>query len=281
MNIIKPSHKIIRCTEGGIDAIAEAARTCYLSEPQDSPELREQFIDEVVGRDAQGKQASAWHISEFELWIRDRFITKLRRMGHQTPFEFMDIEIEFICDRGVSHEAVRHRMCSPMQESTRCCDYNTEGKHGLNVIDPIFLDPHDDEEMVDLPSLAGFRVLLEDSMGQKRSTVELNKFDIWFMTMQFSEWAYNTMLDQNATPQEARSVLPNSLKTKLKMKANVREWWHIFKLRAINSGAHPQIREIMIPALKECADKWPVLFDWLDDQLISSDPMDGQAKPKM
>ena len=84
---------------------------------------------------------------------------------------------------------------------------------------------------------------------------------------QYSEWGYNTLLEMGAPPQQARSVLPNSLKTKLKIKANVREWLHIFKLRAVNPGAHPQIREVMIPALKECAEKWPVLFENLMKEL--------------
>lgn len=267
MKIIKPSFKIVRTTEGGLQAIEEAARTCYLSEPVDNHELRAEYL------------RSALPVS-FDTFVRNKFITKLRTMGHQTPFEFMDIEIEFICDRGVSHEQVRHRMTSPMQESTRYCNYNSDGKHGMNVIQPLFFDPNGLKHCVALPELAGFRMTLVDSAGDQRQLEALNRFDIWFMCMQFAEWGYNAMLDQGATPQEARTVLPNSLKTKLKVKANVREWWHIFKLRAVNSGAHPQIREVMIPALVECADRWPVLFKWLRDELKSVNPMSGAVRAK-
>jgi len=277
MNIIQPSHQIVRCTEGGPTAIAEAARTCYLSEPKDSPELRFEFENEVIGWTDRGQRFRAWHMSEFEEWIRDKFITKLREMGHQTPFEFMDIEMVFICDRGVSHEAVRHRMCSPMQESTRYCNYNEDGKHGLSVIEPLFFNPSEPCEEHSLPV---FSRLGTNTVTDSDNLSPVNKFHVWTMAMAHAEWAYNQLLKMGATPQEARSVLPNSLKTKLRIKANVREWWHIFNLRAINTGAHPQIREIMIPALKECAERWPVLFQWQLDKLKSDNPLDGKAKPK-
>jgi thymidylate synthase (FAD) len=176
----------------------------------------------------------------------------------------MDIEIEFICDRGVSHEAVRHRMCSPMQESTRYCNYSEKGKHDLNVIEPIFFDKNEPWSEVDRPYSSGW--------------VKMNKFDVWRWAMLQAEWSYNQLLRMGASPQEARSVLPNSLKTKLKIKANIREWFHIFQLRAINSGAHPQIREIMIPALQECAERWPTLFEWLLEDLDTKLVKPARAK---
>jgi thymidylate synthase (FAD) len=249
MKIIKPSFEIVRTTEDGLRAIEEAARTCYLSEPRDDEALRAEHAEYGFG-------------VSFEEFVRNEFVTKLRTMGHQTPFEFMDIEIVFICDRGVSHEQVRHRMTSPMQESTRYCNYGSDGKHDVTFIEPLFFDRNEERHVVD------------DSFGA------CNKFDVWMDAMCQAEWSYNTLLSMGASPQEARSVLPNSLKTKLRVKANVREWWHIFKLRAVNSGAHPQIREIMIPALAECANRWPVLFEWLWDELRSVDPMDGTVRAK-
>lgn len=239
MNILKASHHICRYTEDGLNAIDEAARTCYLSEPKDSVELRVEWH----------KLIEKGYVGLYDQFVQNKFLDKIRNMGHQTPFEFMDIEIEFICDRGVSHEAMRHRMCSPMQESTRYCNYSANGKHGMNIIHPLFFDEDD---------TSGFNI--EDINGNM--LYQINAFDIWFRCMEFAEWGYNAMMGIGRSPQEARSVLPNSLKTKLKIKANVREWWHIFNLRALNSGAHPQIREIMIPALKECAEKWPILFQW-------------------
>lgn len=232
MNILKPSYKIIRYTPDILDAIDEAARTCYLSEPRDTPELRDEWADECGDL-------------TFEEYVQNKFLTKIRKMGHQTPFEYGDIEIEFICDRGVSHELVRHRLASPMQESTRYCNYGLDGKHGMNVIEPFF---YNKEETVR-------NVKFHDG-----NTKLLNRFDIWLECIRVSEWGYNTLLSMGSSPQEARSVLPNSLKTKLKIKANVREWQNIFSQRAINSGAHPQAIELTLPALKECVKLFPVLF---------------------
>jgi len=110
-------------------AIEEAARTCYLSEPRDSVELRDEYEAFL----------NPFNPTTFDEFVRNKFVRGLIKIGHQTPFEFADIEIEFICNRGVSHEAVRHRLCSPMQESTRYCNYREDGKHnGINVIDPFY-----------------------------------------------------------------------------------------------------------------------------------------------
>ena len=238
MNILKPSYRIVRSTGDMLDAIEEAARVCYLSEPKDTLELREfhTMIDQDI---------------PFDKFVQKRFIEGLIKVGHQTPFEFGDIEIEFICNRGVSHEAVRHRLMSPMQESTRYCNYSKDGKHnGIGVIDPIF---YDKEEAV--------RYVKHHT---DNSLKLMNKFDVWFECIRVAEWGYNTLLDMGSKPQEARDVLPTALKTKLKMKANVREWWHIFSVRAVSKAAHPQIREVMIPALEECQEKWPILFNHLN-----------------
>jgi len=240
MNILKPSYEIVRHTPNMYGAIEDAARTCYLSEPKDTPELRKEWSDAT-------DDVPRPFIS-FEKFVQEKFIRGLIRTGHQTPFEFADIEIDFICNRGVSHEAVRHRMMSPMQESTRYCNYSLDGKHnGINVIEPVF---YDKEEAV--------RYVKHHT---DNSLQLMNKFDVWFECIRIAEWGYNTLLDMGSKPQEARDVLPTALKTKLKMKANIREWWHIFNVRGVSKAAHPQIREVMIPALEECQEKWPILFD--------------------
>lgn len=249
MNLVKPSYKIIRATPDGLNAIEEAARTCYLSEPKDTKELRNQFYG-TTGLYVTNNEA------DFRVWVQKGFLTKIRKMGHQTPFEFMDIEIEFICDRGVSHEAVRHRLCSPMQESTRYCNYSADRKHGMNVIPPSLFKNDNPKQTVAVPLISTDGQIVTSVNYQQK----LNDFDVWVLCMSFAEWGYNTLLSMGHSPQWARSVCPTSLKTTLKIKANVREWWHIFQLRAINPGAHPQIREVMLPALEECAELWPVLF---------------------
>jgi len=114
------------------------------------------------------------------------------------------------------------------------------------VIDPMFFGGENDYPQK-IKDFGGFEIIL-------------NKFDVWFKCMEFAEWGYNSLLLMGAKPEEARGVLPNDLKTKLKIKANIREWWHIFNLRAVNPKAHPQIREVMIPALAECTKIFPTLF---------------------
>ena len=137
-----------------------------------------------------------------------------------------DVSVKFICDRGVSHEIVRHRPASFCQESTRYCNY-TKGKFGgsITVIDPIFFDKDEERRDVDGSDFA------------------INKYDVWQTCMKNLEKAYNLLTELGATPQEARSVLPNSLKTELIMTAPLMEWCHFFNLR-MSSAAHPQMREV-------------------------------------
>ena len=78
--------------------------------------------------------------------------------------------------------------------------------------------------------------------------------------MESAEAHYFSLLDSGATPQEARSVLPNSTKTEITVTANYREWRSFFKLRT-TKAAHPQMREVTIPLLEELKKKLPIIFD--------------------
>ena len=131
--------------------------------------------------------------------------------------------VKFICDRGVSHEIVRHRDSSYAQESTRYCSYNKD-KFGneITVIKPCMFN--NDSEDIN----------------------EKQKYKFWEESIKHSEDAYFYLLDMGATPQEARSVLPNSLKTEIIMTARNYEWVHFFELRC-DKAAHPQMREVAIP----------------------------------
>jgi len=144
--------------------------------------------------------------------------------------EHFSFTVKFICDRGVSHEIVRHRIASYSQESTRYCNYSKDdfGRE-ITVIEPCFL----------VPGTAGY--------------------DMWYMACQMAEQYYFSMLDWGCVPEEARAVLPNSLKTELVMTANLREWRHFLKLRT--SLAHPQMREVANLLLNELKVKIPVVFD--------------------
>jgi len=157
-----------------------------------------------------------------------KFIRKILKSGHESVIEHEKITVRIICDRGVSHEIVRHRLASYSQESTRYCDYKKKGS--ITVIAPLFFE--------------------EDS----------EKWKIWKEAMLTSEKAYNRLRELGASPQEARSVLPNSLKTEIVITYNLREWRHFFRLRT-SKRAHPQMREITIPLLQEFKKRIPVIFD--------------------
>lgn len=161
----------------------------------------------------------------------EKFVAGIIKRGHEAVLEHESIRVKFIVDRGVSHEIVRHRLAAYCQESTRYCNYS-KGQFGeeITVIEPCFWDKDSD--------------LMRD----------------WRSAMRMAENHYLELLHQGASPQEARSVLPNSLKTEVVMTANLREWRHFFKLRTA-SAAHPQMREVAIALLKEFQKLVPVVFD--------------------
>lgn len=167
-----------------------------------------------------------------------RFVKMLIESGHESTLEHGGMTVKFTVDRGVSHEIVRHRLASYTQESTRYCNYSKD-KFGneITVIDPApMLEPDDEFEDI------------------------LIGYNTWYDACYDAEKRYFEMLDKGCSPQEARSVLPNSLKTEVVMTANWREWRNVLKLRTAKD-AHPQIREVMIPLLDELKTHVPVLFD--------------------
>jgi thymidylate synthase (FAD) len=159
------------------------------------------------------------------------FVKMINSQGHYSVIEHQFVTVRVICDRGITHEIVRHRLASYTQESTRYCNY-MKGKFGkeLTIIKPCFWDENDD------------------------------KYKVWKKAMSSAENAYNELIILGASPQEARSVLPNSLKTEIVITMNLREWKHFFKLRT-SDAAHPQMKEITIPLLEEFKRLIPIIFD--------------------
>ncbi len=204
MKVIEPYYVI----EDEIDAarimstIERAGRTCYKSEGKMGDGTAEKFIAAIIKR------------------------------GHESVLEHEKITVRFICDRGVTHEMVRHRIASFSQESTRYCNYSQD-RFGseLTFIKPCFWKEGEDDE----------------------------KIKLWSDTMAFIEEKYNKMIELGVKPEEARSILPNSLKTEIVVTMNIREWRHYFKLRTA-PAAHPQIREVSCKLLEEFKEKLPVLF---------------------
>lgn len=206
MKIIPASVEIMTPLDGNyiLKHIELCGRVCYKSEDKIEEESAEKFIAGIIKR------------------------------GHEAVLEHYSFTVKFICDRGVSHEIVRHRMASYCQESTRYCNYSKD-KFGneITVIMPCYLNVTDKE--------AG-------------------AWCEWWSACRTAEARYFNMLEAGATPQEARAVLPNSLKTELIMSANLREWRHFLKLRT-SRAAHPQIREVATMLLTKLQSTIPVIFD--------------------
>ena len=203
MRIIKPSAEILDEINGEdvLKRIEKIGRVCYKSE------------ERITGDSA------------------STFIANILKRGHESVIEHEKVSVRFICDRGVSHEIVRHRIASFSQESTRYCNYYNE-KFGneLTLIKPFFWK--------------------EDS----------REYKLWLDTMQAIENAYINLIEAGNQPQQARSILPNSLKTEIVVTMNLREWRHFFRLRTAQA-AHPQMREVACPLLKEFQKKIPIVFD--------------------
>lgn len=202
MKVIKP--RVEALTPLGIDLVLQietAGRTCYKSEGKGSYEASEQFV------------------------------RKLILSGHEAMVEHASVTFRIICDRGVTHEIVRHRLASYAQESTRYCNY-AKDKFGneLTFIKPLFWE--------------------EDSAQYK----------LWYNMCEEAEQAYMALINAKATPQEARSVLPNSLKTEIVVTMDVREWRHFLKLRCA-PDAHPQMREVALEILRQFRESVPVLVE--------------------
>ena len=167
------------------------------------------------------------------------FCKMLLSRNHEAMIEHGGmISVKFIVDRGVSHEIVRHRLFSFAQESTRYCNY-AKDKFDNQIT---FIIPNWMPDV--MPGIyTGVATMLT-----------------WVLAMEQSEIYYNRLISNGWQPQQARSVLPNSLKTEVVVSGNPREWRHFFKLRTA-TVAHPQMREVAIPLLKEMQERIPILFD--------------------
>ena len=205
MDLMMIGAELLSSTPNMLELIERAGRTCYKSEDRITKGSAEEFVRMVLKR------------------------------GHHSVLEHGTVTFRFICDRGVSHELVRHRLCAYSQESTRYCNYGKE-KHGreITVIQPPF-------------------------KSENPKTAD-EAYDIWEEACGRAEESYLKLLDVGVSPQLARSVLPISLKTEVVHTANVREWRHILTLRT-SGKAHPQIRMLMTMVWDFFRMEWPVLVE--------------------
>jgi thymidylate synthase (FAD) len=177
--------------------IEQAGRTCYKSESKITDDSALAFAKMIISR------------------------------GHESVIEHVSASVKFITNRGVTHELVRHRLCSFSQESTRYVKYEGD----MEFIRPVWWSEWDKPQQ-----------------------------DCWIASLEQAERSYSELLKRGSRPEQAREVLPNSLKTEIVMTANMREWRHVFKLRC-SEAAHPQIRQLMRSCLAGFQKEIPVLFD--------------------
>jgi thymidylate synthase (FAD) len=184
-----------------------------------------------------------------------KFVKMIRGRNHGAVLEHSMMTVKFITDRGVSHELVRHRLASFTQESSRYCNYS-KGKFDNQVT--FIRPPWVTEKVLGVWGSTEGRVEIPIDLSNVDST--------WFSSIAMTEIMYLGLLRDGWSPQQARSVLPNSLKTQIAVTTNFREWLHIFQLRAIEKTAHPQMRDLMIPLYQECRRRAPHLFDLGDPE---------------
>ena len=203
MKIIEPKVELINPIpyQDLLSTVEIAGRTCYKSE------------DKITDGSA------------------EKFVRNILKRGHEAVIEHSSLTVRFTCDRGVSHEIVRHRLAAYCQESTRYCNYSKDGFGGeITVIKPMSFDCSD----------SPYRIC-------KRSCEN-------------AETAYFDLLNEGCTPQEARSVLPNSLKTEVVMTADMREWRHFIRLRCA-PAAHPDMRVVAGLLYDLLKSTYPVFFE--------------------
>lgn len=217
MKIINPSYMILTELDDGKEILKDiefAARSCYKSEDRITK-------DSAVG-----------------------LIKNLVKRGHTAMLEFGDIVVKFICNRGFTHEMVRHRLASYAQESTRYCNYSKEkfGNELTFILPPFLIKEHED---------------LREIKEVEKQTVAYSE---WIRAMIDAEVHYLRMINVGCSPNEARGVLPIDIKTEITVKANLTEWRHIFSKRTPNT-AHPSMQQLMRPLCEELKTKIPILFD--------------------
>lgn len=211
MKIVRPEVRVLLDDDQGmalLRRIETAGRECYKSCMARTPEETIEFVRGLIEKD------------------------------HTAMLEHASVSVEFITDRGISHELVRHRVASFAQESTRYCNYSKD-KFGnqITVIEPIW--------------------------GQAPE---------WMESVTVAERAYFELLSKGWSPELARSVLPTCLKTTVYMTANIREWRHIFNLRCLGTTGkpHPEMRLLMFHCLEQMSKMVPGVFEdqWAIAQVI-------------
>ena len=289
MRLIKPSFEIIE-QKPGIDGLLQhierCGRTCYKSEDKITEDSAEKFVNMLVNRghtamvehgtvylrvecyksdittpvvgryvrnkysdvtdkygrlnDAGNFESEAYITTNYRVLLQNDWLDDLKYQCEPSEHHVKRVTVKFVCDRGVSHEFVRHRVFSFAQESTRYCNYSKDkfGKECTFII-PTWFDKYMNDDYSDYHTL-------DWQAGLDSSCAETN----WLYAMLFAEKSYFSSLENGMIAQQARAILPNSLKTELIMTGTIKQWEGFFKLRDAKD-AHPQARELAQPLHEE------------------------------
>jgi thymidylate synthase (FAD) len=262
MKLVKPSFEIWEQSaglEGVYKQIEKVGRVCYKSEDKITEDSAKPFADRMIksGHGAMLEHGtvylkfetltcaekylnnkysevrtcygSFYVTTNLRVLVENGWLDDLQYICEPTEYHERRVTVHFVCDRGVSHEFVRHRVMSFAQESTRYCNYSKDKFGGeITFVLPNWMtSPIWDEN---------------DKAGH-----------IFLQTMKISEDVYLELLSEGWIPQQARAVLPNSLKTELVVTGFTSDWNHFFDLRArgTTGAPHPQAKELAEPLMKE------------------------------
>lgn len=250
MKIIRPYAKLIV-------PWADESKNEFLI--QEKGTLALQFIEWCarISHRAEDKQT----IDSYKRFIQNVVIEH----GDWSVVEHVSVSVDAVVDRGITHEWVRHRLFSYTQESTRFVNYEKK-------MPPSFIYPQVDVECfyclmgLELGNELGGRrmhaIITRDNFGHViANRTEFCPYESgWLEVIENAESSYRLLLAKGWRPQEARSVFPNALASRLISTANLRVWRHFFTMRTCQE-AHPQMRQVTIPLLKEFQQTFPILFD--------------------
>ena len=267
MRLIKPSVEIIKQEKYDLlhvfKFIELAGRTCYKSENKITEDSASEFVDRMIksGHGAMLEHGTiyltipvsdisnpiiykyilnsyskifidftnSYITTNYRVLIENNWLDDLKYISEPYLFHTKRTTVKFICDRGVSHEFVRHRVFSFAQESTRYCNYTKDKfNNELTFIIPCWIKD------------------LEENNYYAYCEYHHSKNDTskrWFDSCMSSEFVYTNLIEEGWKPQEARTILPNSLKTELIMTGFDSDWQNFFKLRCA-PNAHPQAKEL-------------------------------------
>lgn len=276
MKLIKPSFEIWNQPaglEGVYKQIEKVGRVCYKSEDKITEDSAKPFVERMTksGHGAMLEHGTVYllvpfetHISKYKtnkyskvrdiakhlmddksavttnlrVLVENGWLDDLQYICEPTEFHAKRITVHFVCDRGVSHEFVRHRVFSFAQESTRYCNYSKDKfNNELTFIQPCWLDDRR------LKLFGPYHTVIRDKSPESIFIANLNN----------TEKDYLDLIRLGWKPQEARAVLPNSLKTELVVTGFTSDWNHFFDLRArgTTGAPHPQAKELAEPLMEE------------------------------